>query len=259
VSFRSSLLTLQTMTSVPSASRPASPKDSRIRVAPCCFVLCGGPCRLREFGPNVIVSLFVQVMRYFWAPVPWMLEATIALQIAIGERLEALMIAMLLILNVGLSVFQENRVNAAVALLKQRLALTARVKRDGAWLEVPAANLVPGDIVQASLGRSFGPTSGTCSRLYRIDQHRNGSWHQIRSHSPLSSSRRSSSIPLKSKRETTPTTWPSSTMGKWRHRQSSISRSASIAILLERNVFGLGVMTSPNFVWPALFPSANTR
>jgi len=38
-------------------------------------------------------------MRYFWAPVPWMLEATIALQIAIGERLEALMIAMLLILN----------------------------------------------------------------------------------------------------------------------------------------------------------------
>ena len=196
MSFRSSLLTLQTMTSVPSASRPASPKDSRIRVAPCCFVLCGGPCRLREFGPNVIVSLFVQVMRYFWAPVPWMLEATIALQIAIGERLEALMIAMLLILNVGLSVFQENRVNAAVALLKQRLALTARVKRDGAWLEVPAANLVPGDIVQASLGRSFGPTSGTCSRLYRIDQHRNGSWHQIRSHSPLSSSRRSSSIPI---------------------------------------------------------------
>ena len=196
MSFRSSLLTLQTMTSVPSASRPASPKDPRIRVAPCCFVLCGGPCRLREFGPNVIVSLFVQVMRYFWAPVPWMLEATIALQIAIGERLEALMIAMLLILNVGLSVFQENRVNAAVALLKQRLALTARVKRDGAWLEVPAANLVPGDIVQASLGRSFGPTSGTCSRLYRIDQHRNGSWHQIRSHSPLSSLRRSSSIPI---------------------------------------------------------------
>jgi hypothetical protein len=142
-----------------------------------------------------------------------MLEATIALQIAIGERLEALMIAMLLILSVGLSVFQENRANAAVALLKERLALTARVRRDGAWLEVPAANLVPGGIVQASLG-SVVPADLriTCSRLYRIDQHRNGSWHHIRSHSPLSSSRRSSSIPLKSKRETTPTTWPSSTM-----------------------------------------------
>jgi H+-transporting ATPase len=47
-----------------------------------------------------------------------MLEATIALQIAIGERLEALMIARLLILNVTLGVFQESRANAALALLK---------------------------------------------------------------------------------------------------------------------------------------------
>lgn len=62
------------------------------------------------------------------------------------------MITVLLILNVGLGVFQENRANTALALLKQRLALTARVKRDGAWLEVPAANLVLGDVVQASLG-----------------------------------------------------------------------------------------------------------
>jgi hypothetical protein len=31
-----------------------------------------------------------QVAHYFWAPVPWMLEAMVALQIAIGEHLEAL-------------------------------------------------------------------------------------------------------------------------------------------------------------------------
>jgi H+-transporting ATPase len=112
--------------------------------------------RLAEFGPNAVVEErvhpLVQVARHFWAPVPWMLEAAIALQIAIGERLEAAMIAALLILNVALGVFQENRAGAALALLKQRLALKARVRRDGAWVEVPAADLVSGDIVQASLG-----------------------------------------------------------------------------------------------------------
>jgi H+-transporting ATPase len=112
--------------------------------------------RLLEFGPNTVVEERVhpvaQVVRHFWAPVPWMLEAAIALQIAVGERFEALMIATLLILNVALGVFQENRAGAALALLKQRLALKARVRRDGAWVEEPAANLVPGDIVQLSLG-----------------------------------------------------------------------------------------------------------
>jgi hypothetical protein len=58
-----------------------------------------------------------------------MLEATIALQIAVGERLEVLMIAGLLILNVALGLFQENRAGAALTLLKQRLALRARVRR----------------------------------------------------------------------------------------------------------------------------------
>jgi H+-transporting ATPase len=112
--------------------------------------------RLLEFGPNAVVEERIhpvaQAVSHFWAPVPWMLEATIALQIAIGERLEALMIATLLILNVALAIFQENRAGAALALLKQQLALKARVKRDGAWIEALAADLVPGDIVQLSLG-----------------------------------------------------------------------------------------------------------
>ena len=57
-----------------------------------------------------------------------------------------------MIFNVGLSVFQETRAEAALELLKQRLSLKARVKRDGNWTELPAAVLVPGDVVQLSLG-----------------------------------------------------------------------------------------------------------
>lgn len=112
--------------------------------------------RLAQFGPNAVaeerISPAPRVLRHFWAPVPWMLEATIALQLTIGERVEALIVAALLIINVVLGIFQEGRADAAPALLKQRLALRVRAKRDGDWREVAAAEFVPGDIVQVSLG-----------------------------------------------------------------------------------------------------------
>ena len=112
--------------------------------------------RRAEFGPNAVVEEHVsplrRIARHFWAPVPWMLEATIVLQIAIGQRLTAILIAALLVLNVVLGVVQESRANAALALLKQKLSLKARVKRDGDWIDLPAADLVPDDIVQVCLG-----------------------------------------------------------------------------------------------------------
>lgn len=113
--------------------------------------------RLRsEFGPNAVVEQRVnpimRIARHFWAPVPWMLEVTIVLQIAIGQRITGSLIAILLVINVALSVFQESRASAALALLKQRLALKSRVKRDRIWVDLPAADLVPGDVVNVSLG-----------------------------------------------------------------------------------------------------------
>jgi len=112
--------------------------------------------RRAAYGANAATEKRVhplqRLARHFWAPVPWMLEATIVLQIAIGQRLTALLIALLLVLNVILAMIQENRADAALALLKQRLSLKSRVKRDGVWVDLPAADLVPGDIVQVSLG-----------------------------------------------------------------------------------------------------------
>jgi len=97
--------------------------------------------RLAEFGPNAVVeehvNPIVRVARHFWAPVPWMLEATIVLQIAIGQRLTGALIATLLVLNVTLGVFQENRANAALALLKQRLKLKSRVRLTVCGLTCP--------------------------------------------------------------------------------------------------------------------------
>jgi hypothetical protein len=70
-----------------------------------------------------------------------MLEATVALQLAIGEHVEAVLVAALLLFNVALGVFQESRATAALDLLKQRLAPKARVRRDGKWADMPAADL----------------------------------------------------------------------------------------------------------------------
>ncbi len=113
--------------------------------------------RLAQDGPNAVEeereSGFRRIMRHFWAPVPWMLEATVALQFAIGGYLEAVLIAGILVFNVALGIFQESRANAALALLKQHLSLKARVKRDGDWREIPAAALVVDDVVQLSLGQ----------------------------------------------------------------------------------------------------------
>ena len=88
----------------------------------------------------------------FSAPVPWMLEAAIGLQFMIREYVEAAVIALLLVFNATLGLLQEGRARATLDALKSRLALLAVVRRDGVWRPVPAAELVPGDIVKLSLG-----------------------------------------------------------------------------------------------------------
>jgi hypothetical protein len=52
----------------------------------------------------------------------------------------------------GTGLFQESRAQATLTALKSRLALNASVRRDGAWKTIPAAELVPGDLVKLSLG-----------------------------------------------------------------------------------------------------------
>ena len=88
----------------------------------------------------------------FWAPIPWLLETAIALQIGLGEYVEASVIGGLLLFNATLGFAQEGRATAALAALKRRLAPTALVCRDGAWVRLSAADLVPGDAVRLPLG-----------------------------------------------------------------------------------------------------------
>jgi H+-transporting ATPase len=112
--------------------------------------------RLKKFGPNAIpdttAHLLRGVLEKLWAPVPWMLEAAIVLQISLGDYTEAAIIAGLLAFNALLGLLQEGRAQATLAALKSQLALFASVRREGGWMTVPATELVQGDVVKLSLG-----------------------------------------------------------------------------------------------------------
>jgi len=116
--------------------------------------------RLQKLGPNGVPEVtsapWLAVLGKFWAPVPWMLEAAIVLQLVLAEYVEAAFIGALLLFNAALGFFQESRAQATLNALKSRLALNACVLRDGNWKNVLATQLVPGDIIKLSLGGVVG-------------------------------------------------------------------------------------------------------
>ena len=111
---------------------------------------------LGQVGPNATPDVAVHPLRLvlgkFLAPVSILLEIAIVLQLALGEYIEASIIGVLLLFNTAIGFFHESRAQSTIAALKSRLALNASVLRDGAWTIVPAAGLVPADIVKLSLG-----------------------------------------------------------------------------------------------------------
>jgi H+-transporting ATPase len=112
--------------------------------------------RLAALGSNVIADVtqhsVQRALGKLWAPVPWMLEAAIVLQLFLGDYVEASVVVFLLVANAAISFFQEGRAQATLDALKSRLALVAVVQRDGIWITIPAAKLVAGDLVKLSLG-----------------------------------------------------------------------------------------------------------
>ena len=111
---------------------------------------------LDQFGANSMPDESSHPARMaiekLWAPIPWMLEAAIVLQVILGKYVGAAIIAVLVLFNAALGFFQESRAKATLLALKSRLAMNASVRRDGVWKTQPAADLVPGDIVKLSLG-----------------------------------------------------------------------------------------------------------
>ncbi|MEZ5855188.1 MAG: plasma-membrane proton-efflux P-type ATPase [Hyphomicrobiaceae bacterium] len=112
--------------------------------------------RLAKYGPNAleekIVNPFDRLLRYFWGPIPWMIEAAAMLSLLLGDWADFVIITTMLLVNAGVDYWQESKAEDAIAVLKRRLAPTARVLRDGEWTTLPARELVPGDVVSLRIG-----------------------------------------------------------------------------------------------------------
>ena len=106
----------------------------------------------------------------FWSPIPWLLEIAMLVELGLGKYVEAAVIAGLLLFNATLGFIQEGRAGAALAALRKRLAPTALVRRDGAWIRLPASEVVPGDVVSLPLGALAPADARLASGAVMADQ-----------------------------------------------------------------------------------------
>ncbi|HXH86370.1 MAG TPA: plasma-membrane proton-efflux P-type ATPase, partial [Nitrospira sp.] len=112
--------------------------------------------RLAQYGYNELAEKqthpFMKFLSYFWGPIPWMIEAAAILSAIVRDWTDFGIIVVLLVANAGVGFWEEYQAGNAIAALKARLALRARVRRDATWRTVPARELVPGDLIRVRIG-----------------------------------------------------------------------------------------------------------
>jgi H+-transporting ATPase len=112
--------------------------------------------RLGQYGPNELrekkVNPLLKFLGYFWGPIPWMIEVAVILSALARHWPDFFIILVLLLVNSVIGFWEEYQAGSTIAALKARLALKARVRRDGEWMDVEARELVPGDLVHLRLG-----------------------------------------------------------------------------------------------------------
>jgi H+-transporting ATPase len=112
--------------------------------------------RLAQYGPNEIVEKktnpFLKFLSYFWGPIPWMIEVAVILSGVVGHWPDFFIILLLLVANAVVGFWEERQAGNAIAALKAKLAIKARVIRDGKWITPAARELVPGDVIRVRLG-----------------------------------------------------------------------------------------------------------
>jgi H+-transporting ATPase len=112
--------------------------------------------RLAQYGPNEIedkkANALLTFLRYFWGPIPWMIEVAVVLSGVVRHWPDFFIILLLLVANATIGFWEQRQAGNAIDALKARLATKARVKRDGKWITPPARDVVPGDVIRLRLG-----------------------------------------------------------------------------------------------------------
>ncbi|CAO3597038.1 unnamed protein product [Absidia cylindrospora] len=119
--------------------------------------------RVEKFGYNKLetkeVNPFLQFLGFMWNPLSWVMEAAAIVAIALSNGFgsppdypDFIGIVLLLLANSVIGFMEERQAGNAVKALMEALAPECKVRRDGEWKTLEAAELVPGDIIACKLG-----------------------------------------------------------------------------------------------------------
>lgn len=112
--------------------------------------------RFEKYGANELTtkekSFASQVLHAFMGPISYMIELAAIVSAIIGHWDDFIIILVLLLFNVTIELWQNRKASSALAALKKGLAPQATVLRDGKFQDIPARELVPGDVIKVRLG-----------------------------------------------------------------------------------------------------------
>jgi Mg2+-importing ATPase len=113
--------------------------------------------RLQRWGPNELqpprrFEALHEIGRYLVNPLVLILLVASGVSAAFGQAVSSIIIAVMVLLSIALNFTQAYRSQQAALALRARVGQTASVVRDGTTRDVPAREVVPGDLVQLAAG-----------------------------------------------------------------------------------------------------------
>lgn len=113
--------------------------------------------RLSHYGANADaptrrVGIVRAVLRRLLEPLSLILLVAAIVSVATGDSIGGSIIVSILAVSIGLDTVQEGHAARAADVLRLSVALTAEVRRDGAYRQLPVEQLVPGDVIRVRAG-----------------------------------------------------------------------------------------------------------
>jgi Ca2+-transporting ATPase len=129
--------------------------------------------RMKKYGPNAFAQAkkepgYVAFLNQYRDPMQIVLLVAAIVSLVIKQWSTALLLIVLTLFNALLALRQEGKAEASVAALQKMLIVKSRVRRDGQIIELPAEQLVPGDIVVLEAGDKV-PADGRIIRAATLE------------------------------------------------------------------------------------------
>ena len=123
--------------------------------------------RLLRHGPNALAepsarSLWRVLGAQFASPLIYLLLGAAAVALLLGERGDALIIAIVVVLNAAVGALQEGRAERSLAALRKLSRHRARVIRGGQVAVIEARDVVPGDLLELEAGDAVAADARLC-------------------------------------------------------------------------------------------------